>query len=132
MDRVSRLNVVALAVALAIAVAGVPACGGNDDTPSTPAIPVQISLSATPASPTEVVLRWSGLSGAPTRYEVYINGAFYASAYPSSASSTSESVRISALTAGTNYCFSVYAVYFPVGVGSRSNDACTTTPKVAG
>jgi hypothetical protein len=77
-------------------------------------------------SATAIVLRWSGAT--PTRYEVYINGAFYASAYPSSASSTSESVRISGLTPGTNYCFVVYAVYFPVGVGGRSNDACAATP----
>ncbi len=90
-----------------------------------------MTLTAAPAGPTEVVLRWSGLGGPPTRYEVYINGTFYASAYPSSASSTAESVRISPLTPGTGYCFSVYAVYWPLGFGSRSNDACTTTPPTA-
>lgn len=115
-------------IAFAVVIGGPIGCGGSDDSTSTPAIPVQISLSAAPVSATEVVLRWSGLSGAPTRYEVYINGAFYASAYPSSASSTSESVRISSLTPATAYCFSVYAVYWPVGFGSRSNDACTATP----
>lgn len=115
-------------MALAI-VAAVAACGGSDDERSSPSPPpIQMSLSATPVSSTAVDVRWSGLSSAPTRYELYINGAFYASAFPSSASSTSERVRVSSLTPATNYCFFVQAVYFAGGVGSRSNESCVVTP----
>jgi len=124
--RPARLGSLPMALAIVGALA---ACGGSDDdTSSDSSPPVQMSLSATPVSPTAVDVRWSGLSAAPTRYELYINGAFYASAFPSSASSTSERVRVSSLTPSTNYCFFVYAVYAFGGAGSRSNESCVVTP----
>jgi hypothetical protein len=121
-------TVAAVAAAGALVGAG---CGGgsdNDSTSQSPADRLNVSLTATAASATAIDLRWSVSGGAPTRYEISINGTFYASAYPSSASSTSEGVRISSLTPGTNYCFVVTEICFPFGACGRSNEACARTP----
>jgi hypothetical protein len=123
-DAASAISALALLAQIAACGGG----GGDGGGSSGTAVPVNMTLTAVALDAHAAGVRWSGLSGPPTRYELYMNGAFYASAYPSSASSTSESVRVGSLTAGRQYCFHVDAIGFLLGVYARSNEACVVLP----
>ena len=74
-------------------IASLSACGGGGSGASpTSEIPVRMTLTATPINAGAVDVRWSGLSAAPTKYELYVNGGFWGNVFPASVSSGSESV----------------------------------------
>ena len=98
-------------------------CGGGDDS----GLPQSISLSATATSPSEAQISWSteptaGVIG----YDLYRNGVSVFSTHISGTFVTD-----TGLSPGTRYCYVVYAIVFPLGAVSQSNEACITTPAYA-
>jgi hypothetical protein len=104
-----RMLLIALVALLA-------SCGGGDD-----GIPVSMSLSATATGPTSATLSWSAEN--VSYYSIYMNNEALGTSYP-----PQTSVTLTTLTPDTRYCFRVYAVVFPLGTVSQSNEACITTP----
>lgn len=102
------------------------ACGGGGSR-SAVDVPQQLTLTATALNGHDVALQWSGLASAPTNYAVYMDGAFLWTELPSGPSETTGRTVVRSLAASTRHCFVVYAVYFPLGIQSRSNEACATT-----
>ena len=105
-----------LRILLIALVALLASCGGDDD-----GIPVSMSLSATATGPTSATLSWSAEN--VSYYSIYMNNEALGTSYP-----PQTSVTLTTLTPDTRYCFRVYAVVFPLGTVSQSNEACITTP----
>jgi len=83
--------------------------------------PVTMTLTATPVSPTAITVRWTVPSTPPSRYDLYVNGAYYGS-------SSAAWAPLTGLAPGTNYCFVAYAIYYLSSYSGRSNEACARTP----
>jgi len=96
------------------------ACGGGGAGGGSQ-LPVTMTLAATVVNPGAVSVSWTPASTTPTRYELYVNGAYLGS-------SNTTGVPVTSLTPGTRYCFVVYATYFPAGALGRSNEVCVSTP----
>ena len=83
-------------------------------------IQVTITLTATAVSSTEIDLSWTEVSPTPSQYRIYMNGENYGFFLGTS-------IIIGNLNPNTQYCFKVYASYFPIGITDGSNQACATT-----
>jgi hypothetical protein len=90
--------------------------GGGGNEPRT-----TMTITATVVNPGAIDVSWTPASTIPTRYELYVNGAYLGS-------SNATGVPVTSLSPGTRYCFVVYAIYFPAGALYRSNEACVSTP----
>jgi len=95
--------------------------GGGDD-----GIPQTMTLTAYAVTPSEVRIEWTSHPGVIIGYDLYRDGA---SAYPYHLDGTG--ITDWELTPATRYCYLVYAVSF-LGVEGQSNQACVTTPSLAG
>lgn len=100
------------------------ACGGGGGTDD--GVPQTMTLTAYAITPSEVRIEWTAHPEAIIGYDLYRDGA---SAYPYHLSGTAYTDR--GLTPSTRYCYLVYAISF-LGVEGRSNQACITTPALAG
>jgi hypothetical protein len=111
-------------VVLWLVVPFLAACGGGGG--SDDGVPQTMTLTAYALTPGEVRIEWTAHPELIIGYDLYRDGA---SAYPYHLSGTGYTDR--GLAPSTRYCYFVYAVSI-LGIEGRSNQACVTTPALAG
>ena len=104
---------------LLAAVATAIGCGKSDDD----GLPTTMTLTVSTVSPTRTSLAWTEPSVRASDYRIYTNGAYLVTVFPQNGTS----FTATRLSPDTTYCFRVYALYFPIGAGEKSNRACATT-----
>jgi len=82
------------------------------------------SLVVSSISSTEAFLSWIEISPPPSRYELYVNQAYYGS-------TETTSMTVTDLTPDTQYCFQVLAVSASEGIRDQTNLVCKHTPSSA-